>query len=132
MVELEQIKVVLQGLTTIAALIKLRREARESGREPTALEIEGASRVEPSLNGFDVLHAQITQSTLDAIGAVIERARRRFDDALRDPANPKSVRDSEEDAVRFTICGELHRIRRLNDGALPTEYEQLWREFACV
>lgn len=132
MVELEQIRLVLQGLTTIAALIKLRREAQESGRELTASEIMDASRVEPSINGFDTMHAQITQSTLDAIGAVIERARKRFDDALRDPANPKSVRDLEEEAARFTICGELHRIRRLNEDVLPADYEQMWREFACA
>jgi hypothetical protein len=132
MVDMEQIKVVLQGITTLAALIKLRRETQELEREPTAREIEDTSRALASPRGFEAFQANIKQSTLDAIGGVIERARERFDSALSDPANPKQVRDAEEQVARSTICGELKRSKRLNMDSLPDDYEEIWREFQCA
>lgn len=132
MVDLEQIKVVLQGISAVAALIKLRRETQKAEREPTPAQIDGATRVRVSTVGFDTLAAAIQQSTLDAISDVIDRARKRLDEALRDPANTKQSRDSEEQIAQSTICGELKRIKRLNGGALPGEYGAVWDEFACA
>lgn len=136
MIDLEQIRTVLQGISTVAALVKLRRETLKKEREPTQLEIQ--SQTDSVLNriatpqGFDVMQASIKQSTLDAIGDVIERARERFEGALRDPANNKQARDAEEQIAKSTICGELKRIRRLNRDMLPPEYEDIWQEFTCA
>lgn len=132
MVDLEQIKVVLQGISAVAALIKLRREAQKADREPTPAQIDGATGVRVSTVGFDTLAAAIQQSTLDAISDVIDRARKRLDEALRDPANTKQARDSEEQIAQSTICGELKRIKRLNGSTLPGEYVAVWDEFACA
>ena len=134
MVDLEQIKTVFQGITALAALIKLRRETQKSGQEPSPEQISVATSVKASVNPFDVskLVATMQQSTLDAIGDVIDRARKRFEEALRDPANNKQSRDAEEQIAQSTICGELRRIKRLNGGALPPDYDSEWNEFACA
>ena len=132
MVDMEQIGTVLQGIATLAALIKLRRETQKGDREPTPSEIEGASGVLASPQGFETLQAIIKQSTLDAISGVVDRARQRFESALVDPANTKQARDAEEQVARSTICGELARIKRLNGNTLPNDYEEMWQEFACV
>lgn len=136
MIDLDQIRTVLQGISTIAALIKLRGETQKKEREPTQAEIQAQTDLvlkrAATPRGFEVMQASIKQSTLDAIGDVIERARERFDGALRDPANNKQARDAEEQIAKSTICGELKRIRRLNQDSLPAEYEDIWQEFACA
>ena len=133
MVELESIKIVLQGLSTLASLIKLRRETLKEDREPSPSEMEQALELhEVTTKGFETLAAAISEGTLNAINDVIDRARKRYEDAIRDPANNKQARDAEEQIAKSTICGELKRIKRHNGGDLPEEYEDDWIEFECA
>ena len=133
MVDLDQVKMVLQGISTLAALIKLRRESQKKAQEPTPAQIDTVLKPRMvSVVGFQSFAATLQQSTLDAINDVIERARKRFEDALRDPANTKQARDAEEQIAQSTICGELRRIKRMNGQTLPSEYDSIWTEFACM
>ena len=132
MVDMEQIKVILQGISTLAALIKLRRESRKEDREPSPAQINRATTAPVSTVGFSTLAAAIQQSTFDAISDVVDRARKRFEEAIRDPANTKQARDAEEQIAQSTICGELKRIKRLNGNTLPDDYESVWDEFSCA
>jgi hypothetical protein len=133
MVDLEQIKVVLQGISTLASLIQLRRDSLEKGEEPTDEQIDSSvSNESAKTDGFDTLIATIQTSTLNAIGEVIERARKRYEDAIRDPANTRQARDAEEQIAQSAICGELKRIKRHKGGSLPTDYDTIWVEFVCA
>lgn len=132
MLDLEQVKNVLQGIVALAALIKLRKETLSNGREPTADELQNVQVPEVSTVGFNPFIAHIAESTLDAITVVIDRARKRLDGALQDPANSRQIRDAEEEAARSTICAELARIKRLNEQNLPEEFEKIRREFECA
>lgn len=131
MVDLDQIRTVFQGLSALAALIKLRRDSQASHREPTEAEIETITV--PIYPDYQLrnLQANITESTLDAINGVIDRARKRFENTIRDPSIHGAVRDAEEEAARSTICSELLRIRRLNQKELPAELEATWKEYGC-
>ena len=133
MVDLEQIKIVLQGISTLAALITLRNDSQKEGKEPSDLQIDNA--VMPltiDSSGFEALATTISQDTLSAINEVIVRAKNRYLDALRDPVNNKQARDAEEQIAKSSICGELKRIKRHNGGSLPTDYSSVWDEFGCA
>lgn len=133
MIDMEQLRTVLQGIGTLAALIKLRRESVAKGEELSNEQVRAmASQVRTvETTGFEALAATISPSTLDAIKHVIDRARKRYVEALMDPANTTQARDSEQQTAQSTICAELKRIKSHNNQSLPVDLDSVWREFAC-
>jgi hypothetical protein len=126
--------IVVQGISALAALIRLWRETRNTPSGPTPKEIDTVQREaaqEVDRETVDVFMTVISPGTLGAIEETIERARKRFEKALRNPANGQEAKDGEHEVARATICGELERIKRLNAGRLPKKHENNWKEFEC-
>jgi hypothetical protein len=127
--------IVVQSISALAALIRLWRETRNTPSGPTPSQIDAVqqqARKDPDVETITTLHTVIPAETLAAIDETIERARKRFDKALRNPANTKEAKDAEEEVARATICGELKRIKRLNGQQLPKKHATDWASFECA
>jgi hypothetical protein len=132
---IEEAKLVVQSIGTLASLIKIWQTAKSRGEDVTAEQVNRiVSAPQPSLPEISLRRiAQVIPGPiLDAIRDMIRDAIERFREALSDPTNTSQEKDKEEKIARITVCRELKRIKGLNNGVLPDGVlEDYWASFGC-
>lgn len=119
----------------LSAYLALRRERRELSREDARQVVhageEGARRV--SREGLaDTVVRIISRHILDNARKKIDRAERRFGDAIADIRNTPQQVDQEAQIAKAEVCAMLQLIRDHNGNDLPDkELEDLWVQFRC-
>ena len=125
---------VISGISALASVIQVWRATRDAGIELTTEQLAKAAEPKPTTLEHDEIAALsqvISDDILDAILGNIEKAKKRFTDAIDDPACNKQCEDAEEEIAASTTCAALQRIKRLNNRQLPPDLESLWIQFQC-
>ncbi len=78
-----------------------------------------------------ILSKVIPEDILKAILNNINKAKERFIKAINNPSCNTQCEDQEHEIASATICGELERIKRLNNQQLPEDIKELWISFQC-
>jgi hypothetical protein len=137
MVVVEIATAIFAGISALSDTIHLYSRKREQGRTPSSAEIdrsmkkaETAARANP--DAAKELSQVIDDEILNVINSNIQKEKDRLKKSLSDPANDNAAKDKAIDIANSTICAELSRIKRLNGGNLPSEYEKFWTSHACA
>ena len=131
---IETTGLVISAISALASVVQAWRAARKEERELTAEQVELAAIPRtPILTNEEIisLNKVISDDIMEAILENINRAKKRFSDAIKDPACNKQCEDQEHEIAASTICSELERIKRLNNHQLPQDLENLWASFQC-
>jgi hypothetical protein len=120
------------AVPSISSLIELWRRTQDRAEPLTAEEIEEAVIQPPPIQpppGPVLLSvaADISQVIRDNVNGALDRLKK----ALGDPSNTQQDKDKEVKVAQATICAELERLRRLNNGQLPGDLHIIWNQFGC-
>ncbi len=133
----------MSSITSLVSIIKkwqsMRKVREKHELEKESIYMEGdvhadvpkeIPEAEPS-EASKTLSKVIPEDILKAILDNINKAKERFIKAIDDPVCNRQCEDQEHVIASATICGELERIKRLNNRQLPKDLEILWISFQC-
>ena len=123
---------VISGISALASIVQAWKAARKEEKELTVDQVELAAIPKtPVIEEKEIvlLSKAIPDEILEAILENINKAKKRFADAIKDPACNKQCEDKEHEIAASEICGELQRIKHLNNHKLPQDLEKLWIAF---
>jgi len=122
----------ISALSSAVEAVKTVKEITED--DITRVEQKAIQSIGPSNNSVQSLAAaNIDPEYIEIATENIQKASKRLKDALRDPSITQAHKTTEEEAAQFTICSELKRLKRLNQGQLPgsDRFYSLWDQHAC-
>ncbi len=125
-------KAVAGMISSLARLITEWQVSRREGKQKTPRSLDRILGKRQKLDeGTTTLLWVAGPSTLDVVGANVERARNLLLKALKDPSLDSSGKDREIAVAQSTVCAELGRLGMGNASKLPDALQRVWEACSC-
>lgn len=108
---------------------------RDTGGSPQVRSEFARLRVEPSLtlNAFSAAvdaNKILPDYVMDVFVKRVDNCFQMFVKVMTGPFMPQELDDASENIIHC-VCSELRRLRRVNGGVLPSQWNELWERYNC-